>query len=102
MEELLKEHKKYQYEIPTDNEFTKLKGEAKIGSNIEIDWIDREEIDKGYLFALPISQDENDLLFHIPNPDNSDGIGDAPPVWGHLNSLLKNKRVKQIRCIGGF
>lgn len=99
MKELLAEHKKYQYKELTSKQQLKLSGLDYPGCRIEITWVGREEHDYGYLFQLPICDDGiGDFLFHVPNPDNSDGRDNAPPVWGHLNNLLSNKRVKSVKC----
>lgn len=96
MNDLLIEQNKYRDAILTDRQQGKIVGDPVAGAKIEIFWAGRDEVDSGYLFALPSSQDEYDLLFHVPSPDNSEGIGDAPPVWGHLNALCKNAKVKRI------
>lgn len=72
------------------------------GDKIKIEWqgdeLDGVE-DDGYLFRLPICDDDFgmlDFLVHIPNPDNSSGIGNAPGVFTHLISLMENKLVKKV------
>lgn len=92
------------YEL-TEEEQNKLQGDAFPSSVIKIKWVGRTEIDRGYLFQLP-KQDEDidmgDFMVHVPNPDNSDGMDSAPPVWVHLNALLSNELVKWIKCSRGL
>jgi len=55
--------------------------------------------DEGYLFQLPMCDDDPDMLdffVHIPNPDNSGGIGDAPQEFVHFISLLSNPLIRNI------
>jgi hypothetical protein len=73
--------------------------ELNPGDRIEIVWIDRDFTDTGYLFQLPGMDDYGDMLdyfVHIPDPDNSDGIGNADAEFVYLWELLSFKRVKQI------
>lgn len=107
MNELLKEHKRYGDIELSDDELDKLKGDPKPGKWINIYWIKDDEypefdriVDEGYLISLPISDESvNDYFVHIPNPDNSSGIGDADPEWIHINCLLKNENVESIKVI---
>lgn len=100
MEELLKEREASIKIELLDKHIEKLniKTDLKAGDKIIITWIDREDVDVGYLFALPklSHPDEYDLFYHIPLPDSSDGIGQAPEVFGHLTSLMTNERIRQI------
>jgi len=83
----------------SDKDWEKLKGEPQPSGKIEIKWKEREFPDTGYFFALPDSDVEiYDICVHIPSPDNSDGIDDAPPVWINLYELVMNKQVKWIKC----
>lgn len=83
----------------------KLVGLPKPGSPIRIFWQGVAYtgiIDHGYCFRLPIcDRDESmhDLFVHIPHPNNSGGIGDAPEEYKHLNDLLSNKYVSQIEVL---
>lgn len=96
IEELLIEHKEY-FEIEiNDSVLKKVRGSILAGNKIEITWKERRNQDYGYLFALPVSCGLDDLFYHIPNPDNSDGIDDAPPVWGHFNALILNTNITRI------
>lgn len=97
MKNLIKEIKKYQDIELEDSVYDKIDGEAIPGSNVEIHWVDRDEIDEGYIFTLPDQQwDEYDACVHIPSPDNSDGIDDAPEVHIHLLKLASFDRVEKI------
>lgn len=75
------------------------------GDKIKIEWKGRElndVEDEGYLFQLPMCDESLDMLdffVHIPDPDNSSGIGPAPQVFTHFISLLQNKLVKRITKI---
>ncbi len=103
MEDLLKEIEDYHNLGIDDDLFDKLQGEAYPGAGVEIFWKGREEPDKGYIFTLPNQTwDEADVCVHIPNPDNSDGMDDAPEVHIHISNLLSNKRVKKIIVSGGI
>lgn len=99
--EFLAEHKKYGDIELTDDEQGKLYGMPHPGATIKIQWQDEEGndtcIDEGYMFLLPFQDDYiDDYFIHVPKPDNSAGIGDAPPEWKHINNLLKNKYVKHL------
>lgn len=100
MEGLLKEREESIKIELLDKHIEKLniKTNLKAGDKIVVTWVDREDVDTGYLFALPqlSHPDEYDLFYHIPFPDSSDGIGQAPEVFGHLTSLLTNDRIRQI------
>lgn len=85
-------------DIP-DDDWNKVQGEPIPGGKIEIKWKGRQFADKGYFFALPTSDTEiYDICVHIPSPDNSDGMDDAPPVWINLYQLVINDQVKWIKC----
>jgi len=85
-------------DIP-DSDWNKLDGDPIPGGKIEIKWKGREFTDEGYFFALPTSDtDIYDICVHIPEPDNSDGMDSAPPVWINLYQLVMNKQVKWIKC----
>lgn len=81
-----------------EEHFNKMNGNPIPGDQITVVWTDRDEHDFGYVFTLPQMDDADDLnlIVHIPNPDNSDGMGDAPPVWIHLYELVKLDRVKEV------
>lgn len=99
LEKLLKAQELFLDQDFPDEYWNKIKGEAQPGGKIEIKWKEREFTDKGYFFALPDSDVEiGDICVHIPFPDNSDGIGDAPPVWINLYELVNNEQVKWIKC----
>ena len=99
MTELLKEHEKYCFYEITSKQQQKLRGTAPSpGCKIKIEFT-RGIIDYGYLFQLPICDSDpsmGDFLYHVPCPDNFDGMDNADPVFGHLNCLLSNRRVKSI------
>lgn len=102
LEKLIKEAEIIEY----DNlDLSKLKGEIKYGSNISIKWHGRTFIDKGYVLQTP-EQDEDlemyDFFIHVPSPDNEEGIGDAPPVWVHIKSLLINDMVSWVKFTKGI
>jgi hypothetical protein len=96
MKELIKEYKKYTSKELSKSQWAKLEGHPSAGKMVRIYWKDGI-IDYGYLLLLP-ERDENDFdyLIHVPKPDNSAGIGDAPPVWQHINNLLSNKLIKRV------
>lgn len=103
MNELLKEIEDYQNSEIDDNLFDKLEGETMPGAHVEIFWKKRDETDTGYVFVLPNQTwDEGDVCVHIPKPDNSDGMDDAPEVHIHISNLLSNKLVKKIVVTGGY
>ena len=103
MKELLKQIKKFQNSDLPDDLFDKLEGDTFPAASVEVYWIDRDEADKGYVFVLPHQEaDEGDVCVHIPQMDNSDGIGNGEPVYCHLSNILSNKRVKKVVLTGGF
>lgn len=77
--------------------FDKIEGDLHLGGKCDIVWEGRDYNDEGYVFALP-NQDMEllDVCIHVPCPDNSDGIGDAPEEHVHLYFLLSNKKVKKV------
>ena len=91
----------------SDESYKKLGGihDFDAGDRIRIMW--QGEVlegieDDGYLFQLPVCEDDSSILdffVHIPHPDNSSGIGDAPQVFTHFIALLENKLVKSIQKI---
>lgn len=95
--ELSKEHKKYQLIDILDTHMSKLKGYPLPGREVTIQWNDGV-MDDGYLFTIPECDEtiDYDMFVHVPKPDNSSGIGDAPEVWQHLNNLLTNDFVDKI------
>lgn len=95
----------YQYAELTDEQIEKIKGELALGAKVSIKWKERNNSDKGYLFATPEMDDDPDMfdfIVHIPNPDNEDGMDDAPAEWTHINFLLMNPDCTAIKCSGGF
>lgn len=71
--------------------------EPAAGDWIEIYWTDREMPDRGYIFTLPEQDiDTLDCCVHVPQMDNSDGIGNGEEIHLHLMEILSNKRVEQI------
>lgn len=104
---MLKEQKRCsELDVP-DEWYAKIPGWEKIkpGCRVNILWtgagLEGVE-DDVYLFQLPFCDDQYDMLdffAHIPNPDNSSGIGDAPQEFVHLIALLENKLVKTIKLI---
>jgi hypothetical protein len=101
--ELLDQSKEYlNSEIP-ENLFDKAHGEMLPGCIVKVYWNDRSEYDKGYLFSLPgQSIDEGDAFVHIPEMDNSDGIGYGEETHVHISQILSNDRVKKVVFKGGF
>ena len=100
IEILLNEISEFNEVIPN---FEKIEGDPLPMCKVKIWWIDRDFPDDGYCFALPHQKiDEADLCVHIPSPDNSDGIGEAPPIFTTICSISNNKRVKRLVCVGGF
>lgn len=94
--DLKKELKKYSLKELTKLQWKKLVGTPSAGRMVRIYWRDGV-IDYGYLFLLPeCDEADGDYLVHVPQPDNSSGIGDAPPIWQHINNLLSNDLVKRI------
>lgn len=80
--------------------FKKIEGDFDFGNKIEVQWVDREDSDYGYLFTLPEMDGElNDFFIHVPSPDNSDGIGPAPEVHIHALELASFERVKKIKIL---
>ena len=74
-----------------DNHLSKIKGEPKFGAKVSIKWADRDSLDEGYIFSLPEMDDDPemlDFLIHVPSPDNSDGMDNAPGEWAHVKYLL--------------
>ncbi len=51
--------------------------------------------DEGYLF-IPKNKDEDDMMYHIPNPQNPGGKDSVDPEWGLFRKLLKNNQVAKI------
>lgn len=103
MKTLKKQIKKFQEEDIEHDVFQKLEGTGHPQASVEIFWSNTEETDKGYVFVLPEQNfDEDDFCVHIPFPDNSAGIGDAPEVHSHVYNLLLNKLVKKIVVTGGI
>ncbi|TDQ27670.1 hypothetical protein [Tenacibaculum caenipelagi] len=77
----------------------KIIGRVDAGGKVEIQWKDKENTDTGYVFTLPnMDLDENDFFIHIPYPDNSGGIGDAPEVHIHALELASFDLVYAIKC----
>lgn len=94
---LIRQSAHFQEEDIDDSFFDKLDGEINPGSKVEIEWVDREETDKGYAFCLPNQLwDEGDIFLHITDVDNSEGIGDGEEVFIHLYKLGNMKKVKKI------
>lgn len=89
--------KKWQFADIEDEWFNKMLFDPAAGDHIEIYWIDRENPDYGYLFTLP-SQDISilDCCVHVPQMDNSDGIGYGEEIHLHLMEVLSNNRVEQV------
>lgn len=99
LQKLVEAHKLFLDTDISDEDWEKLQGEPIPGGKIEIKWKGRSETDHGYFFALPTSDTEiYDICVHIPSPDNSDGMDDAPPVWINLYELVNNNLVKWIKC----
>lgn len=104
MDELKKLHRVWSGNEIEDKELNKVIGNPEVGRWVEIFWqsIDEEEsdyTDDGYLFQTPYCDDDPDLMdffIHVPKPDNSSGIGDAPAEWVHLIQLMQNLLVKKI------
>ena len=80
--------------------FDKVKGELYAGAKVEIFWSERDETDKGYIFVLPNQDiDEYDVCVHVPQMDNSDGMGDGDAVFKHLYSIVELERVSKIEVL---
>jgi len=103
MQELLAQIEKYQTEDVPDDMFDKVIGEILPGAKVKVYWNDRIECDEGYAFVLP-EQDAGvgDVCIHIPEMDNSDGIGNGEEIHIHLFEILTNERVKKVSFKGGF
>jgi len=102
LQKLLEEN---QYSELTDEQLEKIKGECVLGAKVLIKWKGRTFLDKGYLFATPEMDDDPDMmdfLVHVPNPDNEDGMDNAPAEWTHINCLLMNDECVSIKCTGGL
>lgn len=98
--ELLEQRAKAMIYDDWENHFAKIKGTPEPGQKLEVHWTDKEDVDEGYFFTLPEMEiEENDLFIHIPKPDNSSGIGDAPDIHIHLLELASFELVKKINCI---
>lgn len=103
IKELLQEITDFQNSEMPDDLFDKLEGETMPGAHVEIFWKDREETDAGYVFVLPGQDwDISDVCVHVPKPDNSDGMDDAPEVHIHIANLLINERVEKVVVTGGY
>lgn len=97
LKKLLKEINKFQTSEIDDELFDKVEGEIQPGTRVEVHWQERESPDEGYAFALPGQEpDEWDICIHIPEMDNSDGIGDGEPVWAHLYNIAKLPKVLKV------
>lgn len=102
MEKILAEIAFYKDAETETHIYSKISGTPKAGCMLSIIWKDRQEEDYGYCFRLPIQDDEDemlDLIVHVTQVDNSDGIGKAPEEWTHLLSLLENDRVEKVVAI---
>lgn len=99
LEQLIKGQELFLDTDISDEDWEKVQGIPIPGGKIEIKFKGRPETDHGYFFALPTSDIEiYDICVHIPSPDNSDGMDDAPPVFINLYELVMNKCVKWIKC----
>lgn len=99
MQELLKQREDVLNKEIESSVFNKIIGISDGGNQVKIHWKDRDYFDEGYLFTLPeMAQDEGDVFVHIPKPDNSDGMGEAPEVHIHLLELASFDRVLKIEC----
>jgi hypothetical protein len=103
-EDLIKSREFYELFDLSDEQWGKLQGEPNPGCGIRIQWKKypgNEKfdpvIDEGYIFILPgMDASICDCYFHIPNPDNSGGKGDAPEKFGYLIELMTNEFVEKI------
>ena len=88
MNKLLNEINTYQNSDIDYDLFDKLQGEIELGAKVEIFWEDREETDKGYIFALPHQDfDEYDvciqqLMMTVMNPTYFSG-GSMSKMFKH-------------------
>ena len=84
----------------SDTLFGKVLGEIKAGSKVEIYWKGREQPDYGYFFSIP-EQDvqDGDIFIHVPQMDNSDGIGNGHEIHIHLYKLLTNEMLESITVL---
>lgn len=103
MKELLQQIEQFQNSDLPENLFDKVQGEILPGATVKVYWQDRKEYDEGYIFVLPgQSIDEGDACVHVPQMDNSDGIGNGDEIHIHLSQILTNERVKKVVVKGGF
>jgi len=97
MKKLLSQIKNWQGRDIDESSVAKLLFEPKAGDWVEIYWTDREFPDCGYIFTLPEQDiDLLDCCIHVPQMDNSDGIGYGEEIHIHMFELLYNERVEQI------
>jgi hypothetical protein len=101
LKEIIKEWNEHNDSEISDAEFNKVIGSPSYGGKLKIFWGGslKDVEDEGFCFRLPMCNDDlemYDFFVHIPNPDNSSGIGDAPEVFTHIVSIIKNKLVKKI------
>jgi cold shock CspA family protein len=103
MKELLQQIEQLRNSDLPENMYDKLKGDTLPGATVKVYWNDRKEYDEGYIFVLPGQYaDEGDVFVHIPEMDNSDGIGNGEEIYIHLSQILTNERVKKVVTKGGF
>jgi cold shock CspA family protein len=103
MKELLEQIEKFRNSELPENMYDKLQGEILPGATVKVYWNDRRESDKGYIFVLPGQYaDEGDAFVHVPQMDNSDGIGNGEEIYIHISEILTNERVKKVVVKGGF
>lgn len=104
--ELTKSREFYELFELSDEQWAKLEGRPEPGGAIKIQWKKypgNEEfdpiIDEGYIFVLPdMDASACDCYFHVPHPDNSGGMDNAPEEFGYLIQLLTNEQVDKITC----
>ena len=105
IKELFDKRDKYEDYDMEDHHFAKLDRECVEGAKILIYWVNEykqfdQTIDKGYLFVLPgMDAQICDCFFHVPNPENPGGKGEAPEEFGYLVELIINPLVEKISIL---
>lgn len=103
MKNLLIEIREFQSSEINDEYFDKIVGDLLPGASIKVNWFEREHPDEGYVFVLPHQDiEECDACVHIPQMNNSDGIGYGDPVFCHISKILSNERVVSVQLTGGI
>lgn len=91
----------YDENDPLTTDWSKIVGELKLGSLIEIHWSERwdREIDRGVVFSLPGELHDEDVemcgIVYVPDPWQDDG-----PIWIVLGDLLAMEDVVKVKVVG--